>query len=65
MDSELSKDNPYNNMDTGEKEITPEFLKSGGEKGKGVLAAAENVASAAVAAKTGKAPVKNGEKVNE
>ena len=56
MDENLGSNDPYRGMDSGEEGIRPDFLRNKGEAGKGALAAAENVASMAIAAKTGKAP---------
>lgn len=56
MDNELSNNDPYRNMDSGENGIRPGFLGgSGDSKASGALAAAEGIASAALAAKGGAA----------
>ena len=56
MDENLGANDPYRQMESGEEGIQPDFLKGKGEGAKGALAAAENLASMAIAAKTGKAP---------
>lgn len=55
MDDDLGANSPYQNMNSGEDEIQPEFLRKR-SSGSGALAAAEKAASVAVAAKTGKVP---------
>lgn len=56
MDENLEANDPYRTMDSGEDGIRPDFLKEKGGGARGALSAAENIASAAIAAKTGKAP---------
>lgn len=51
MDNDLAENDPYRQMDSGENDIRPEFLKRG--NGTGALQAAEKAAGAAVGAKTG------------
>ena len=51
MDNELGANDPYREMNSGEKDIRPEFLSSVSSKAQGVLGAVEQVA----ALKTGKA----------
>ena len=57
MDDDLGANSPYQNMNSGEDEIRPDFLKKNSSSG--VLAAAEQAANLVVAAKTGKAPTNN------
>lgn len=56
MDENLGANDPYRTMDSGEEGIQPDFLKKKNDDARGTLTAAENVASAVMAAKTGKAP---------
>lgn len=61
MDNELGLNDPYRDMQSGEKDIRPGFLSGKDEKGgkgAGVLSAAETAAGAVMAAKGGKVPTK-------
>ena len=60
MDNELAANDPYRDMESGEKNIRPDFLGKKDEKGGGALAAAESAAAAVMAAKGGKMPQKGG-----
>ena len=53
MDNELSANDPYRKMDTGEEGIKPDFLKNKSGTAQKVLGAAEQVANVAMAAKGG------------
>ncbi|MDO4526572.1 MAG: hypothetical protein Q4B87_00555 [Candidatus Saccharibacteria bacterium] len=50
MDNDLAENDPYRQMDSGESEIRPEFLK---RSGAGTLSAAEKAAGGVVGARTG------------
>lgn len=52
MDNKLGANDPYREMESGEKGIRPDFLGSG-EKASGILSAAESAAGALIGAKTG------------
>ena len=53
MDNELSANDPYRKMDTGEEGVQPDFLKNKSGTAQKVLGAAEQVANVAMVAKGG------------